>query len=175
MTVYRMVRTLESLAFLVRDPATNRYRLGPATLAMIYVSKTHTDLLTHCPSLPRDSGGETGESVTLAIEVDGIPVCIDMINSSRPFKRETAPGRIIGDCLGPGKTLLRVQARGRERDHPCSRLRRGSHCRGKPLDRAVVEADLEQIRRDDVAFDIEGLYTVIFAPSDAPLGTRWAM
>jgi len=29
MTVYRMVRTLESLAFLVRDPVTNRYRLGP--------------------------------------------------------------------------------------------------------------------------------------------------
>ena len=40
---------------------------------------------------------ETGESVTLAVEVDGFPVCVDIINTTRPFKRQTAPGRILGD------------------------------------------------------------------------------
>jgi DNA-binding IclR family transcriptional regulator len=46
MTAYRMVRTLESMAFLVRDSTTNRYRLGPAALAMAYVHEDNSDLVS---------------------------------------------------------------------------------------------------------------------------------
>ena len=97
MTAYRMARTLESMAFLVRNPATNRYRLGPATLAMTYVTDNHSGFVAGARPFLETLLRETGESVTLAIEVDGFPVCVDIINTTRPFKRQTAPGRVLGD------------------------------------------------------------------------------
>ena len=97
MTVYRMARTLESMAFLVRDPSTNRYRLGPAALAMCYISDDQSKFVEAARPYLEALVRETGESVTMAVEVDGYPVCVDIINTTRPFKRQTAPGRILGD------------------------------------------------------------------------------
>ena len=97
MTVYRMVRTLESMAFLVRDATTNRYRLGPATLAMTYVSDDQSEFIEAARPYLESLVQTTGESVTLAVEVDGFPVCVDIVNTTRPFRRRTAPGRILGD------------------------------------------------------------------------------
>ena len=157
MTVYRMVRTLESLAFLVRDPVTNRYRLGPATLAMTYVSADHSDLVDLARPFLESLVEETGESVTLAIEVDGIPVCADIVNTSRPFKRNTAPGRIIGDIASVQGKLFAAFKPASERDAILSR----NHPKLTPntiVDPEALSAEFERIRRDNVALDIEGLY-----------------
>jgi DNA-binding IclR family transcriptional regulator len=97
MTVYRMARTLESMAFLVRNTSTNRYSLGPATIAMRYVSDDQSGFVSAARPFLEALVRETGESVTLAVEVDGYPVCVDILNTTRPFKRRTAPGRILGD------------------------------------------------------------------------------
>jgi DNA-binding IclR family transcriptional regulator len=157
MTVYRMVRTLESLAFLVRDPVTNRYRLGPATLAMAYVSADHSDLVDLARPFLESLVEETGESVTLAIEVDGIPVCADIVNTTRPFKRQTAPGRIIGDIASVQGKLFAAFKPASERDAILSR----NHPKLTPntiTDPEALSAEFERIRRDNVALDIEGLY-----------------
>ncbi|MCL5734888.1 MAG: IclR family transcriptional regulator [Actinobacteria bacterium] len=162
MTVYRMVRTLESLAFLVRDPVTNRYRLGPATLAMTYVSEDHSDLVELARPFMVSLVEETGESVTLAIEVDGIPVCVDIVNTTRPFKRLTAPGRIIGDIASVQGKLFAAFKPAEERQAILSR----SHPQMTPntvTDRDQLASELEQIRHENVAFDIEGLYFNICA------------
>ena len=90
MTAYRMVRTLESMAFLVRDPMTNRYRLGPATLALCYVADDQSAFIEAARPFLEALVEETGESVTLAVEVDGYPVCLDIVNTTRPFRRQTA-------------------------------------------------------------------------------------
>lgn len=157
MTVYRMVRTLESLSFLVRDPITNRYRLGPAIIAMTYVAKDNSDLLELSRPFLESLVEETGESVTLAIEVDGIPVCIDMINTTRPFKRKTAPGRIIGDTASVQGKLFAAFRPSDERRAILAR----AHPKLTPntvTDPAALEEEFEAIRRDNVAFDLEGLY-----------------
>jgi DNA-binding IclR family transcriptional regulator len=157
MTVYRMVRTLESLSFLVRDPSTNRYRLGPATLALAYLSGDHSALVDLARPFLESLLEETGESVTLAIEVDGIPVCVDIVNTSRPFKRRTAPGRIIGDVASvQGKMFAAFKPEpAREailaRDHP-------SLTPNTVTDPVALGAEFERIRQDNVAFDLEGLY-----------------
>jgi DNA-binding IclR family transcriptional regulator len=157
MTVYRMVRTLESLSFLVRDPSTNRYRLGPATLALTYVSGDHSALVDLARPFLESLLEETGESVTLAIEVDGIPVCVDIVNTSRPFKRRTAPGRIIGDVASvQGKMFAAFKPEpAREailaRNHP-------KLTPNTTTDPAALGAEFERIRQDNVAFDLEGLY-----------------
>ncbi len=162
MTVYRMARTLESMAFLVRDPATNRYRLGPATLAMTYVSDDHSDFVGAARPFLERLVKETGESVTLAIEVDGFPVCVDIINTARPFKRQTAPGRILGDLASVHGRIFAAfkphEQRGAILDQPLPQWTPRTI-----TDRDALAAELDQIAREDVAFDLEGLYPGICA------------
>jgi DNA-binding IclR family transcriptional regulator len=97
MTAYRMVRTLEAAGYLVRDTVSNQYHLGPATIAMAYAAEDHTQFVELARPFLERLVATTGESVTLAVPVDGTPVCVAIIDSSRPFQRQAAPGRIIGD------------------------------------------------------------------------------
>jgi DNA-binding IclR family transcriptional regulator len=157
MTVYRMVRTLESMAFLIRDPATNRYRLGPATLAMTYVAEDYSELVEAARPFLESLTEDTGESVTLAVEIDGYPVCVAIINTSRPFKRKTAPGRILGDLPSVHGKLFTAFKSPEEREAILDR----PHPPTTPYtatDRDAIAAELEQVAREDVAFDLEGLY-----------------
>jgi len=157
MTAYRMVRTLESAAFLVRDPATNRYRLGPATLAMTYVSGDYSDFVQVARPFLESLQERTGESVTLAVEVDGAPVCVDMIDTTRPFKRQTAPGRIIGDVASVHGKIFTAFKPAEEK----ARILARPHPQLTPntiTDRQALAEELDRIVREDLAFDVEGLY-----------------
>src|SRR3990172_9038844 len=97
MTAYRMIRTMEAARYLVRDPVTNRYHLGPALLASTYLSEGYADLVDIAKPYLRELVEKTGESATLAVEVDGVAVSVDLVDTPRPFRREVAVGRIIGD------------------------------------------------------------------------------
>lgn len=157
MTAYRMVRTLESMSFLVRDSTTNRYRLGPATLAMTYVSTDNSELVEQAHPFLTALVEETGESVTLAIEVDGSPVCIDLINTARPFQRQTAPGRITG---GLASVQGKIFAAFKPADEKAALLAR-PQAQLTPYtitDPAALALELERIVQDDLAYDMEGLY-----------------
>lgn len=157
MTAYRMVRTLESMAFLVRDPASNRYRLGPAALALCYVADDQSAFIDSARPFLRALVEETGESVTLAVEVDGFPVCVDIINTSRPFKRRTAPGRILGDIATVHGKIFAAFKSPQDREAILARPipKQTPHT---ITDRDVLAAELEQVAREGVAYDIEGRY-----------------
>jgi DNA-binding IclR family transcriptional regulator len=157
-----MVRTLESAAFLVRDAATNRYNLGPATLALTYVAEDHSELVNVARPFLEALLQQTGESVTLALEADGAPVCVDMINTTRPFKRHTAPGRVIGDIASVHGKLFAAFKPAQERAKIIAR----AHRRFTPqtvIDPKAIAEELEEIARNDVAYDFEGLYPGICA------------
>jgi DNA-binding IclR family transcriptional regulator len=162
MTAYRMVRTLESMDFLVRDPSTNRYRLGPATIAMCYVADDHSGIVDAARPFLESLVDETGESVTLAIEVDGRPVCVDIINTTRPFKRMTAPGRILGDIATVHGKIYAAFKPAEEREAILAEplTRRTPHT---VTDQATLAAELDQIVREDLAYDFEGFYLGICA------------
>jgi DNA-binding IclR family transcriptional regulator len=157
MTVYRMVRTLESTRFLVRDPATNRYHLGPSVLAMTYVSEDHSEFVALARPFMEALVDRTGESVTLAIEVDGAPVCVDTIDTTRPFKRQTARGRVIGDLASVHGKIFAAFKTAEERAAILAR----PHPQLTPntvTDPQALAEELDQIAREDLAFDVEGLY-----------------
>jgi DNA-binding IclR family transcriptional regulator len=157
MTAYRMVRTLESMAFLVRDPTTNRYRLGPATLAMRYVSDDHSGFVESARPFLEALVQETGESVTLAVEVDGFPVCVDIINTTRPFKRQTAPGRILGDIATVHGKIFAAFKTPEERAAILAAPvpKRTLHTVTDPV---ALTAELDRVVKENVAYDIEGMY-----------------
>ena len=128
MTAYRMVRTLEAAEFLVRDSTTNTYHLGPAAIAMSYVAEDNSDFVELARPFLERLVETTGESVTLAIPVDGSPVCVSIIDSTPPVPARDRAGRIIGDlasvhgkiftAFAPPERRAEVLARPRRKHTP---------------------------------------------------------
>ena len=162
MTTYRMVRTLESAKFLVRDATTNQYHLGPATLAMAYASQRSDEFVAIARPFLESLVEETGESVTLAVEVDGAPVCVDAIDTARPFQRHTAPGRIIGNLASVHGKIFAAFKPEEER----AEMLAGPLPQLTPFTVTDPQALAEQfamIVKHDLAFDDQGLYVSLSA------------
>jgi DNA-binding IclR family transcriptional regulator len=162
MTAYRMVRTLEAADYLVRDSATNTYHLGPAAIAMSYVAEDSSDFVDLARPFLEELVETTGESVTLAIPVDGVPVCASIIDSTRPFQREIAPGRIIGDLAAVHGKIFTAFAAPERRAEVLARPRR-KHTRYTVTDPDALARELDEVVRDDVAYDVEGLFLSVCA------------
>jgi DNA-binding IclR family transcriptional regulator len=157
MTAYRMVRTLEAAQFLVRDTSSNHYHLGPAAITMAYVAEDNSEFVEHARPYLERLLEATGESVTLAVPVDGVSVCVAILNSSRPFQRQVAPGRIIGDLASVHGKIFAAFAPADRRAAVLAQQRR-KHTPHTVTDPAQLELELERIAREDVAYDEEGLF-----------------
>jgi IclR family transcriptional regulator, acetate operon repressor len=160
MTAYRMVRTLEAADFLVRDTTTNTYHLGPAAIAMSYVADDHSDFVEHARPFLEGLLETTGESVTLAVPVDGIPVCVAILNSSRPFQRQIAPGRVIGDLATVHGKIFTAFA-SPERRAAVLAQRRRRHTPRTVTDPEAIADELERVAAEGVAYDDEGMFPSI--------------
>jgi IclR family KDG regulon transcriptional repressor len=154
MTAYRLIRTMEAAGYLVRDPVTSRYHLGPALLATTYISETYLELVSIARPYLRELVAKTGESATLAVEVDGVAVSVDTVDTARPFRREVASGRIIGDTANAhGKVFAAFKSEAERAD-----IIAREHVQMTPhtiTDPVALAAELERVRREGVAFDIE--------------------
>jgi DNA-binding IclR family transcriptional regulator len=173
MTAYRMVRTLEGADFLVRDASTNTYHLGPAAISMAYVAEDRTEFVEHARPYLEELLRRTGESVTLAVPVDDVPVCVAILDSTRPFQREAAPGRIIGDLAAVHSKVLTAFAPPERRALVLAQKRR-KHTPHTVTDPELLSQELDRIVREGVALDEEGLYVGICsvgAPVRDQLGT----
>ena len=162
MTAYRMVRTLEAAEFLVRDTTTNHYHLGPAAITMAYVAEDYSEFVEHARPYLEELLERTGESVTLAVPVDGVPVCVSIVNSPRPFQREVAPGRIIGDLASVHGKIFAAFAPPEQRETTLAQKRR-RHTPRTVTDPEDLERELERVVEEDVAYDEEGLFLSICA------------
>ena len=154
MTGYRMARTLQSAGYLVTDPQSGRYRLGPALLASTYLSEGYAELVAIARPYLESLVEETGESATLAVDVDGVAVCVDMVDSPRPHKREVAVGRVIGDTANAHGKMYAASMSDADRE----RLLAAPHERLTPrtiTDPEELAAELRRVRDEGVAFDIE--------------------
>ncbi len=154
MTGYRMARTLQGAGYLVTDPVTGRYHLGPALLAAIYLSEGYAELVAIARPYLESLVETSGESATLAVEVDGVAVCVDMVASTRPLKREVAVGRVIGDTANAhGKTFAASKS-----DVEREGIVNQPHARLTPktiTDPGELARELEKVRNEGVAFDLE--------------------
>jgi IclR family transcriptional regulator, KDG regulon repressor len=154
MTAYRMIRTMEAALYLVRDPVTNRYHLGPALLATTYLSDGYAELAEIAKPYLRELTEKTGESSTLAVEVDGVAVGVDLVDTTRPFRREVAVGRIIGDTANANGKVFAAFKTGGER----AAILAQPHPQITPntiTDPDQLAAELDGVARDGVAFDLE--------------------
>ena len=160
MTAYRMARTLEAAQFLVRDTTTNQYHLGPAAITMAYVADDNSEFVEHARPFLEKLLAATGESVTLAVPVDGVPVCLAILNSGRPFQRQVAPGRIIGDLATVHGKVFTAFAPPERRAAVLSE-RRAKHTPHTVTDPDALAQELERVACEGVAYDQEGMYAGI--------------
>jgi len=154
MTGYRMARTLQSAGYLVTDQQSGRYRLGPALIASTYLSEGYAELVAIARPYLESLVEQTGESATLAVDVDGVAVCVDMVDSPRPHKREVAVGRVIGDTANAHGKMFAASMPEEER----AGLLAVPHERLTPktiTDPEELAAELRRVRDEGVAFDIE--------------------
>ena len=154
MTSYRMARTLQSAGYLVTDGASGRYRLGPALLAATYLSEGYADLVALARPYLESLVEQTEESVTLAVEVDGVAVCVAMLDSPRPHRREVAVGRVIGDTANSHGKMFAACKPDAVRDRIVN-SEHEQHTIHTITDPRTLALTLEEARRSDVAFDIE--------------------
>jgi DNA-binding IclR family transcriptional regulator len=154
MTGYRMARTLLGAGYLVTDPVSGKYRLGPALLAATYLAEGYAELVTMAQPYLESLVEQTGESATLAVEVDGVAVCVAMVDSPRPHRREVAVGRIIGDTANAhGKMFAACKPDAERRSVIASMHER--HTPRTITDPEELALQLEEARREGVAFDLE--------------------
>jgi DNA-binding IclR family transcriptional regulator len=154
MPAYRMIRTMESAKYLVRDPVTNRYHLGPALLAATYLSEGYAELVEIAKPYLRELVEKTGESATLAVEVDGVAVSVDLVDTHRPFRREVAVGRIIGDTANANGKVFAAFKTGAER----AAILAQPHPQITPntvTDPDRLAEELKAVERNGVAYDME--------------------
>lgn len=154
MTAYRMIRTMEASRYLVRDPVTNRYHLGPALLATMYLSGGYAELAAMVRPYLVELTEKTGEAATLAIEYDGVAVSVDMVDTPRPLRREVAVGRIIGDTASANGKIFAAFKTDEEKAEILAR----PHPQLTPntiTDPAALARELDRVAAEEVAFDIE--------------------
>lgn len=154
-TAYRLVRTLEVERYLVPNPETGKYHIGPAMIPALYSVKEPSNLV---PLLHDDLLAlveEVGEHAALAIEVGGVPLVIDSAsNSFNPFQLSLGAGRMDGTVsTAQGKLMLAYKSR-KEREL----ILNSPHMRrriGAILNLDELEAELDLITKEGIAFDYE--------------------
>ena len=155
MTAYRMARTFQGTGHLVHDPSIGGYRLGPANARrhrpgregfaqLVEVARPYLESLVD----------QTGELAAIAVELDGVAVCADLVASARPFVPEIAVGKVIGDTANAhGKMFAALKP-----DEERARVARKRHKRltaNTIVDPDALAAELERIRSEDLAWDLE--------------------
>jgi IclR family transcriptional regulator, KDG regulon repressor len=154
MSAYRMARTLQGTGHLVSDPTVGGYRLGPAMLAGIYLAEGFEQLVAVARPYLERLMKETGELAALAVELDGVAVCADLVASARPFVPEIAVGRVIGDTANAHGKMFAAMKPAAER----AQIVKRPHRQLTPstiTDPVDLAAEFEKIRSEGLAFDFE--------------------
>ena len=110
-TTHRYVSTLTALGYLLQDPATRKYRLGPRVLDLGFSAINSMELREVAIPHLRRLSEDTGHTVNMAI-LDGPDIVyIERVRSQRPGQREIdlnlhIGSRLPASCTSMGKVLL---------------------------------------------------------------------
>ena len=153
-TTYRMTRTMEAEGFLVFNPETGNYHLGPAVIPLSYLARTPSELERMSKPFLEELAAESGETANLAIETEGTFIVIGSVLTSHTFKPSLPIGRVLTDLSNAhGKLFVALKPREEwakflNRPQPAS-------TKYSLTDRRQIEAELVRVAEEGVAYDME--------------------
>lgn len=146
--VHRILTTLVAVDFLVVDPETRRYRLGPGAVIVGHAALEQINPYRVARPYLEKIAEATGETTTLSIRRAGQRVYIDQILSEREVRMSVQVGDASPLHAGsPAKAILAAIPKGEADeylDHQDALVRFTPQT---IVDRVTLEADLETIRR----------------------------
>jgi len=176
-TTYRMTRTMEAEGFLVFDPETGNYHLGPAVIPLSYLAQKQSELERMAKPFLEELAAETGETANLAIETEGTFIVIGSVLTSHTFKPSLPVGRVLTDLTNAhGKLFVALkptEERAKFLNRPQPQFTKYSL-----TDRKEIEAELARVADEGVAYDMEehglGVCSVaapVWGPNGAVIAT----
>ena len=176
-TTYRMTRTMEAEGFLVFDPETGNYHLGPAVIPLSYLAQKQSELERMAKPFLEELAAETGETANLAIETEGTFIVIGSVLTSHTFKPSLPVGRVLTDLTNAhGKLFVALkppEERAKFLNRPQTQFTKYSL-----TDRKEIEAELARVANEGVAYDMEehglGVCSVaapVWGPNGAVIAT----
>lgn len=155
-TVHRIVVSLSAHEFLVRDPASKRFRLGPAAIALGRAALSANDLPTVASALLPRLSAQTEETSLLTVPTVGNDgsVCLVRFESPHPLRLSVEPGRHLPLHAGASQkailAYLPEEDRQRVIEGPLEKF-----CR-RTLDSAeALEEEIATIRSRGWAYSLE--------------------
>jgi DNA-binding IclR family transcriptional regulator len=173
-TTYRMTRTMEAEGFLVFDPASGNYHLGPAVIPLSYLARTQSELERMAKPFLEKLAAESGETANLAIETEGSFIVIGSVLTAHTFKPSLPIGRVLTDLSNAhGKLSVALkspeeQAKFLSRPQPPS-------TKYSLTDRKQIEAELARVAEEGVAYDMEEHGLGVCSVAAPVLGPNGAM
>ena len=145
--ISRIVSTLVGGGYVVRDPATKRYRLGLRLIYLGTVAREQMDLRRAARPFLEQLGALTHETVRLVSLDEHGPVCVDLVESPQGVKVDAKLGvRMPWNAGTSGKVILSFLPASKQdeilAEAPLSRFTERTI-----TDPAVLRQQLERIRR----------------------------
>jgi IclR family pca regulon transcriptional regulator len=164
-TTHRYVATLATLGFLEQDDATRKYRLGPRVLDLGFATLGSMGLREIAAPHLRRLADATGHTSNLAIRDDTDVILIDRVRG-RPGRYHHLEfalhvgSRIPAYCSATGKALLAFLP-APDLDRILDRIDLVQRGPRTLTDRGALLADLERVRRTNIAVNDEELESAL--------------
>jgi DNA-binding IclR family transcriptional regulator len=171
-TTYRLVRTLESERYLVLNPATGCYQIGPAATTLMHSLKEPSNLVLALHPFLEALADQLGDPAPLVIDVHGDPLMIDSASTGfNPLTLSIGAGRVVdaGTSTAPGRLFLAYKGPEQWKAALARPLRRRTP--RTIIDADVFTAQLERVLTDGVAFDEEEHFVGLCARLPPRFGT----
>lgn len=148
-SVTRMLNTLVAHEFVVKNPQTRRYQLGPKLPQLIEQANSSLPLKRQSMPFIRELVDQTGENAHVGIFSQGQVLVIADMESPAQLRVVSGEGRLIPSyCTALGKCLIAFGAYGLPKELVLFTPR-------TILSRGQLKLHLEQVRQRGYAFDDE--------------------
>jgi DNA-binding IclR family transcriptional regulator len=152
-TGFRLVKTLENLKYLARNPQTGKYHLGSAMMKAAYLTLSHSNLVRLASPYVEELAKRTTETIDVAVWTDQGSVIVHTEYTLRPFRPHSPPGMVLGGLTNVhSKIFVAFGPRDRWDAAIAENVGRTPHSIVDPVE---LREELERVLRLGVAFGVE--------------------
>lgn len=154
-SVFRIVSSLESNGYLVRDPQSKHFRISRKLLSLGYQALVETSLIERSFDVLRSLRDETGETALVGTLLEKEGVVLDQVLSHEPIKFMVSPGtRFLLHTAAPAKAMLAF-ADENEFEHQTENLEFNKLTPHTIASMEEYKEVLEDVRKKGYAVDLE--------------------